>query len=983
MKKINRIIWIVIIAISSSFNLLAQAPPQGINYQAVARDAAGAELPNTALTIRLGVYSDPAATILVYEETHSVTTNAFGLFNVIIGQGTQTSVNPFNTIPWANSAYYLKVEIDGGNGFTDMGTTQLMSVPYALYAGASAGGPTGAMGPTGLTGATGPAGPIGVTGLTGATGLTGPQGATGLTGPQGATGSAGNTGATGPAGPTGNTGLQCWDTNGNGINDPAEDINGDGSWNTLDCQGATGAQGPIGPTGNIGNTGPAGPTGITGGVGATGPIGPTGNIGNTGPAGPTGSTGAAGPTGPVGPTSPTWTLSSLAFNANGTAVINGTVGSGGPITTVSGAWLTAGNTGTSPANNWIGTNDNQDFVTKTSGTERMRVLAGGNVGIGNPLPTFKLDVSGTGRFTGAVTIGTYSLPNVDGSPNYVLTTNGLGSVTWQAQTGNVTGAGTTNYLSKWTGPSSLGTSLLQENGTEMSMNGSPVSTISFLVYNTAAGGTALYGQNNSSSGFGIKGTNLTNGTGVFASANGTGNSLWAEQQATGTAAFINHTGTSGTALRVQANTGVYAASFIGGNVGVGVANPFYPLHVLATTNTTGTLAYFDYSGAATGTIIGAQSVVTSTGSGDAEGFLGNAAAVGASNNAFGGVFLAQGGGTGIKVGVDAYGNASTGSNYGVRGFANGSTAGTNYGLYGSASNGGTNWAGYFATGNVYIQNKLGIGTPAIGANEVVRIQTPGSGSYDAVAISNNNSSTGFGMHIFDPSHGWKVGQNIGNFSDGRFQIYSDATGFPSINISNANGGVAIGTNTVAGFMLSVNGNVGVPATNSYRYNTPKTKKYRVGVPEMISANPTTYQGRIDDGFSSANIDGMNSLWATGGVAGTVAYFVAPVHLPDSAVITGLCAQLIKNGGSLQSVVELYRTDASGYLSNTAQLIATVSTSSSGGIVWNLCAGSVNASFNVVDNTNYYYFMRYSGEQNTQNLRFINATITYQVYRSDY
>ncbi len=121
----------------------------------------------------------------------------------------------------------------------------------------------------------------------------------------------------------------------------------------------------------------------------------------------------------------------------------------------------------------------------------------------------------------------------------------------------------------------------------------------------------------------------------------------------------------------------------------------------------------------------------------------------------------------------------------------------------------------------------------------------------------------------------------------------------------------------------------------------------------------------------------------GGAAGNPAYFVTQVELPDSAVITALTARVVKNGGSLQSVVELYRTDGSSYSTNNAQLIATCQTSFSGGIVAFISAGSVNNLYNVVDNQNYSYFLRYSGEQNSQNLRFHVATITYQIYRSDY
>jgi hypothetical protein len=193
--------------------------------------------------------------------------------------------------------------------------------------------------------------------------------------------------------------------------------------------------------------------------------------------------------------------------------------------------------------------------------------------------------------------------------------------------------------------------------------------------------------------------------------------------------------------------------------------------------------------------------------------------------------------------------------------------------------------------------------------------------------------------------------------------------------------VGIGTSTVTE-KLQVNGNIVIPAANNYLYNAPKTYRLTVGAAAFVSVNPSVYQGRIDDGFVSANINGLNSLWATGGTPGLVAYFIAPVQLPDAATITAFRGQLIKNGGSLPSVIELYRTDSTGYLANTAQLIATATTSSSGGGVAYVSAGSVNTSFNLVDNTNYQYFIRYSGEQNTQNLRILLTQITYQVSKVD-
>ena len=179
----------------------AQSVPQGINYQAVARDATGNEITNQSLTVRLSVVSGSATGTISWQETHSVTTNDYGLFTTVIGQGTSTGAGSsatFDVVAWGSSSHYLKVEINSGSGYLNLGTNELLSVPYALQAGNP--GPIGPQGPAGATGATGPQGPAGATG---ATGPQGPAGATGATGPQGP---AGATGATGPQGPAGATG---------------------------------------------------------------------------------------------------------------------------------------------------------------------------------------------------------------------------------------------------------------------------------------------------------------------------------------------------------------------------------------------------------------------------------------------------------------------------------------------------------------------------------------------------------------------------------------------------------------------------------------------------------------------------------------------------------------------------------------------------------------------------------------------------------
>jgi len=120
----------------------AQSVPQGINYQAVARDASGAVLMNQALTIRFSVIADIADTTntgISWQETHTVTTNDYGLFTSIIGNNTTTGLGfsaTFEVIDWGASNHLLKVEVDYGGGFVDMGTTAFMSVPYALYSAA-------------------------------------------------------------------------------------------------------------------------------------------------------------------------------------------------------------------------------------------------------------------------------------------------------------------------------------------------------------------------------------------------------------------------------------------------------------------------------------------------------------------------------------------------------------------------------------------------------------------------------------------------------------------------------------------------------------------------------------------------------------------------------------------------------------------------------------------------------------------------------
>ncbi len=286
MKKIYSLMLILLACAAS---ISAQAP-QGFSYQAVARDLSGQILPNQGVSFRFSLLQGSLSGTAVYSETQSVTTNDHGLVNLSIGNGSVLSGN-FQSIDWSLGPYFLQVELDpsGGSAYVAAGTSQLLSVPYALYAEQAnvpgLPGPQGDPGPKGDTGDPGPTGPQGIQGVQGPAGADGATGPTGPTGPQGPKGDKGDTGDTGPTGPQGIQGVQG----------PA------GADGATGPTGPTGPQGPKGDKGDTGDTGPTGPQGIQGVQGPTGADGATGPTGPTGPQGPKGDKGDTGDTGPTGP----------------------------------------------------------------------------------------------------------------------------------------------------------------------------------------------------------------------------------------------------------------------------------------------------------------------------------------------------------------------------------------------------------------------------------------------------------------------------------------------------------------------------------------------------------------------------------------------------------------------------------------------------------------------------------------------------------
>jgi hypothetical protein len=230
-----------------------QAPPQGINYQAVAVDVTGKEIVGVdvqgqpikekAIRVRFSILKNTANGNLAYRETHLTITDSDGLFNLVIGTGLfDGGTGNFDQIDWSTGLHFLKVEMDiaGGYDFKDMGTMQFWSVPYALYTEKAGNGVESVTdngdGTTTIVLANGDS----IT-ITNGEGIEGPQG------------------PAGPEGPTGPQGIP-----GEGITSITDNGNGTltityGNGDQLITSNLTGPQGPAGATGA---TGPQGIPGV-------------------------------------------------------------------------------------------------------------------------------------------------------------------------------------------------------------------------------------------------------------------------------------------------------------------------------------------------------------------------------------------------------------------------------------------------------------------------------------------------------------------------------------------------------------------------------------------------------------------------------------------------------------------------------------------------------------------------------------------------
>ena len=115
------------LALLLSAILFAQTPAL-IPYQAIARNAAGEPLSSSTLNARFTIHDLTATGTSVWQELQTVSTSALGLFTVQLGSSVSLS-----SVNWSSGAKFMQVEIDLGSGFVDIGTQQLLSVPYALH----------------------------------------------------------------------------------------------------------------------------------------------------------------------------------------------------------------------------------------------------------------------------------------------------------------------------------------------------------------------------------------------------------------------------------------------------------------------------------------------------------------------------------------------------------------------------------------------------------------------------------------------------------------------------------------------------------------------------------------------------------------------------------------------------------------------------------------------------------------------------------
>lgn len=135
MKRIFTIFAVVLLASVFLPQQVGAQSPEKMSYQAVIRNSSNNLITSTAVGMKISILQGSITGTVEYAETQTPTTNANGLVSIEIGDGTVIT-GMFSAIDWTNGPYFIKTETDptGGTSYTITGTSQLLSVPYALHA---------------------------------------------------------------------------------------------------------------------------------------------------------------------------------------------------------------------------------------------------------------------------------------------------------------------------------------------------------------------------------------------------------------------------------------------------------------------------------------------------------------------------------------------------------------------------------------------------------------------------------------------------------------------------------------------------------------------------------------------------------------------------------------------------------------------------------------------------------------------------------
>ena len=799
-----------------SLGVFAQAP-DGVNYQAVVRNGLGLPLNTQTVSVRFTIHQGSPTGTPVFQEVQPDTTNQFGLINLQLG-----SINTaaFSAINWGTGgAYYLQIEVDvvGLGVFEDLGASQLLSVPYALFAKSAA---TGQQGFNSLIDTV--AAPL----------------------------------ATCPTG--GYQVLIGLDTNANTVLDAIEVTssffvcNGSGGAGSNNDTSATNELQSLTTAGN--NLNISGGTGTT--ISTTAPtIGdvlywngtdwvaqaPAPNTDNQILTYTSGTQNLAISNGNAvtlivddadnDPTNeielPATAVLNQVLTWNGSAWVAQNAGAGadnwGSQVVITDVTLTGDGTAGTPLSGFDGnytslTGAPTNVSSFTNDAGYLTTFTEVDGSITNELQTISKTGStvtlsnGGGSFNDDINDADFDPTNEIELPatavlNQVLTWNGSA---WVAQNA---GAGADNWGSQvvitdvtLTGDGTAGTPLSGFDGNYTSLTGAPTNVSSFT---NDAGYLTTFTEVDGSITNELQTISKTGSTVTLSNGGGSFNDDVNDADADATNEYNTAFWVNGANLELTDGGGTFSVPLSSlspavlwltngsdiynsnvGNVGIGTNSPIFPLHV--NTSTQDRAGYF------------INSTISNTATGK-----------------FGVYAIASGGGTGDNIGgwFDASGTG-TGINFGVVGQALGTTA-ENRAVYGNASGGTTNWAGYFDLGNVYINNNLGIGstTPGMVAGSTNYLTIASTGPYAAGSVaalelkgntnSGNSTATridflnGLGTNNIARIETMTSGVSTG---EGQMLFYTNGGTLSEAMRITEDGNVGIGTTNPVG-ALDVNGEI--------------------------------------------------------------------------------------------------------------------------------------------------------------------------------